>query len=68
MSGKPLGSTFSIIMHIVQIVVLAVTVTVAFMRVSAKVDLVDQKVTAVSEDVDKITTYLGIWQPRAAQR
>ena len=65
MTGKPLTSGFSIIMHIIQIMMIAVGGAVVFMELKGDVRVINEKVTSLSRDVDKIVDHLGIWQPRA---
>ena len=65
MTGKPLTSGFSIIMHIIQIMMIAVGGAVVFMELKGDVRVINEKVTSLSRDVDKIVDHLCIWQPSA---
>ena len=64
MAGKPLTSGFSIAMHIVQLILIAVGGAVVFMELKGDVRVINEKVTVVSQDVDKIINYLGVWSPQ----
>ena len=68
MTAKPLTAAFSIAMHIIQLIVLAVGAVIVFEELKGDVRVIDDKLTGVSQDVEKITKYLGIWEPKQTRK
>ena len=66
MVAKPL--TAAIVMNVIQLIVVAVGAIVVFEELKGDVRVINDKVTGVSQDVEKITKYLGIWEPKQTRK
>lgn len=63
---KPLNGRFTVIMHVIQLIVLVAGGFGAFYALKSDVRSVTEHVAMLQETVDKLTDFVGVWRPRSS--
>jgi hypothetical protein len=64
---KPLNGRFTVIMHIVQLIVIVIGGVAVFFDLKSDVRSISEHVAMVQREVDKIIDYVGVWRPRTSR-